>query len=78
VSYHDPFVPTLHSGRRYDYRLRSITLDAQSVAAADAVLIATDHTNVDYDFVVRHAQLVVDSRNATRNVRLGRGKIVLA
>jgi len=78
VSYHDPFVPTLHSGRRYDYRLRSITLDAQSVAAADAVLIATDHTNVDYDFVVRHAQLVVDSRNATRNVRLGREKIVLA
>ena len=78
VSYHDPFVPTLHSGRRYDYRLQSVTLDAQSVAAADAVLIATDHTTVDYDFVVRHAQLVVDSRNATRNVRLGREKIVLA
>jgi len=42
------------------------------------VLIATDHTTVDYAFVVRHARLVVDSRNATRNVREQREKIVLA
>ncbi len=78
LSYHDPFVPILRAGRRHDFRLTSVALDAATIAAADAVLIATDHTTVDYDFVVRHAQLVVDSRNATRNVRDGRERIVLA
>lgn len=78
VSYHDPFVPTLKAGRKHDFGLTSIVLDASALAAADAVLIATDHTTVDYDFVVRHARLVVDTRNATRGVREGREKIVLA
>ena len=78
ISYHDPFVPMLRPGRRHDYRLQSVALTPENVAAADAVLIATDHSTVDYETVVRHAQLVVDSRNATRNVRAGREKIVLA
>jgi len=78
VTYHDPFVPSLKSGRRYDFRLDSIALTAEALAAVDAVLIATDHSTIDYDFIVRHASLVVDSRNATRNVRDGRQKIVLA
>lgn len=78
LSYHDPYVPTLKPGRRHDFRLSSVALTAETVAAADAVLIATDHTTVDYDFVVQHARLVVDARNATRNVRHGREKIVLA
>ena len=78
VSYHDPFVPALRAGRRHDFGLRSVELDAATLSAADAVLIATDHSAVDYAFVVRHARLVVDSRNATRNVRTDREKIVLA
>ncbi|MDX2168824.1 MAG: nucleotide sugar dehydrogenase [Deltaproteobacteria bacterium] len=78
VTYHDPFVPALKPGRRHDFGLTSVPLDAATLAAADAVLIATDHTTVDYEFVVRHARLVVDTRNATRNVSEGRGKIVLA
>lgn len=78
VSYHDPFVPVLKPGRRHDFGLRSVSLTADTLAAADAVLIATDHTTVDYDLVVQHARLVVDARNATRHVRHGREKIVLA
>jgi UDP-N-acetyl-D-glucosamine dehydrogenase len=78
LSYHDPFVPVLRAGRRHDFGLASVPLEAETLAAVDAVLIATDHTTVDYDFVVRHARLVVDSRNATRNVRDGRERIVLA
>jgi UDP-N-acetyl-D-glucosamine dehydrogenase len=78
VRYHDPFVPVLRPGRRHDFGLRSVALDEATLSAADAVLIATDHTTVDYAFVVRHARLVVDSRNATRNVREQREKIVLA
>lgn len=78
VNYHDPFVPVMRAGRRHDFRMSSVPLDAATLAAADAVLIATDHTTIDYDFVVRHARLVVDSRNATRNVRDGRERIVMA
>jgi UDP-N-acetyl-D-glucosamine dehydrogenase len=77
-SYHDPFVPVLQRSRRYDFQLRSVPLTAEALAAADAVLIAADHTGVDYDFVVRHSRLVVDTRNATRHVREGRDRIVLA
>ncbi len=78
LSYHDPFVPVLRPSRRYDFQLRSVPLTAEGLAAADAVLIATDHSMIDYEFVVHHSRLVVDTRNATRNVREGREKIVLA
>ena len=39
------------------------------------MLIATDHSAYDYDFIVQHAKLVIDTRNATKNVRTGREKI---
>ena len=77
-TYHDPFVPQLQASRRYDFRLRSVPLTAETLAAADAVLIATDHSQFDYDFIVQHSQLVVDTRNATRDVPTDREKIVLA
>jgi UDP-N-acetyl-D-glucosamine dehydrogenase len=77
-TYHDPFVPVLQRSRRYDFQLRSVPLTPECLAAADAVLIAADHSAIDYDFVVRHSRLVVDTRNATRNVRSGRERIVLA
>ena len=45
---------------------------------ADAVLLLTDHDAFDYDRIVRLSQLVIDTRNATKNVRVNREKIVLA
>ena len=39
------------------------------------MLIATDHSAYDYDFIVRHARLVIDTRNATQERRDGREKI---
>ena len=42
----------------------------------DCVVIVADHTAYDYDWLVRHARLVVDTRNATRHVARGREKIV--
>ena len=77
-TYHDPYVPRLQASRRYDFQLHSVALTAEALAAADAVLIATDHSQFDYPFIVQHSRLVVDTRNATRNVRDGREKIVLA
>jgi UDP-N-acetyl-D-glucosamine dehydrogenase len=78
VSYHDPHVPRLGRGRHYEFELESVPLTAEALRAADAVLIVTDHSSVDYDHVVRHAAVVVDTRNATRDVREGREKVVKA
>jgi UDP-N-acetyl-D-glucosamine dehydrogenase len=55
--------------------MRSQELTAEFLASQDCVLIATDHSAYDYDFIVRHSTLVVDTRNATRAVRTGREKI---
>mgnify|MGYP001440938390 CR=1 FL=1 len=45
---------------------------------ADAAIIATDHNEYDYDFIVKHSKLVIDTRNAAKNVKKGRKKIVRA
>jgi UDP-N-acetyl-D-glucosamine dehydrogenase len=78
VSYHDPHVPRIGHGRHYHLDLESVPLTAEALYGVDAVLIVTDHSTVDYAFVVRHAPLVVDTRNATRDVTEDRHKIVKA
>jgi UDP-N-acetyl-D-glucosamine dehydrogenase len=61
VSYSDPYVPVLAED---GHEFRSVALDSKTVAAADCVMIVTDHTAVDYHMIKRHAKLVVDTRNA--------------
>jgi UDP-N-acetyl-D-glucosamine dehydrogenase len=61
VSYSDPHVPVFsEDGREF----RSVPLTPEAVAAADCVMIVTDHTAVDYRMIQRNAPLVVDTRNA--------------
>jgi UDP-N-acetyl-D-glucosamine dehydrogenase len=77
VEYHDPFCPRMKEMRRKPAHLlemKSVDLEA-GVARADAVVIVTDHDAVDYAKVVREAKLVIDTRNATRNVVSGRERI---
>jgi UDP-N-acetyl-D-glucosamine dehydrogenase len=78
VSYHDPFIPALPPMRHHSIRLESVPLSPEVLEAQDCVLICTDHSTFDWSLVVRHSQLVVDTRNATRSVIEGREKIVLA
>jgi UDP-N-acetyl-D-glucosamine dehydrogenase len=61
VSYHDPHVDDLP-----DAGLASVGLTPETLAAADCVVITTNHASVDLDLVVRHAPLIVDLRNAVR------------
>lgn len=76
LSYSDPHVPKLPSMRHYALpEMSSEPLTPEFLASQDAVLIATDHTAVDYHEVVRHAGLVIDTRNATADVSEGREKI---
>ena len=58
--------------------MMSVPLTPATLRKYDAVLISTDHTAYDYAEIVKHAQLVIDTRNATSNVRGGKRKIVKA
>jgi UDP-N-acetyl-D-glucosamine dehydrogenase len=66
VDYHDPFIPRIKPSREHADLTdrRSVPLNAKRITAADAVLIVTDHDNVDYAMIGKHARLVVDTRNA--------------
>lgn len=76
VSYSDPFIPKIPKMRKYQLPpLMSQELTAEFLAQQDCVIIATDHTQVDYQFVVSESALVVDTRNATRDVKLNRERI---
>ncbi|MEO8429906.1 MAG: nucleotide sugar dehydrogenase [Acidobacteriota bacterium] len=68
VTYHDPHVPKAPAMRSWPDLppMSSVPLDASSLGAADAVLIVTDHAQVDYDLVSRHAALVIDTRGVYR------------
>jgi UDP-N-acetyl-D-glucosamine dehydrogenase len=76
LTYNDPYVPKLPKMRHHDVPdMESSPLTPQFLADQDCVLIATDHSNYDYDFIVKHSRLVVDTRNATKQVKEGREKI---
>jgi len=76
LSYSDPHVPKLPQMRHHDVPdLSSEELTPEFLASQDCLLIATDHTRFDYEAIVRHGQLIVDTRNATRNVDDNREKI---
>jgi len=79
LSYSDPYISHLHKMRHYDFSLMSsVSLTEEVLKNQDVAVITTDHTNFDYQWIVDNAPLVVDTRNATRNVKRGRDKIVRA
>ncbi len=78
VDYNDPHVPHTHKQREHDLRLKSVPLTPARLRSFDAVVISTDHSAYDYAMIVKHARLVVDTRNATAKVKGGVGKIVRA
>ncbi|HZU10251.1 MAG TPA: UDP binding domain-containing protein, partial [Pseudacidobacterium sp.] len=66
VSYNDPFFPYVGRGRHYNLDMHCTPLD--DLSQFDCVLIATDHSDYDYERIVRESQLVVDTRNATKGI----------
>jgi UDP-N-acetyl-D-glucosamine dehydrogenase len=78
VDYNDPHIPTTHKQREHDLKLKSVPLTPANLKKYDVVLVSTDHTAYDYEMIVKHAKVVVDSRNATKNVKSNRGKIIKA
>jgi UDP-N-acetyl-D-glucosamine dehydrogenase len=83
VTYHDPYVPTVrddvdgHGEPGATPRIRhSVDLTPATLSAADVVVIITDHKSIDYQQLVDHANLIVDSRNATAKTRPSRARVV--
>jgi UDP-N-acetyl-D-glucosamine dehydrogenase len=70
VAYHDPYVPRSSGHREYPgMNLKSVPLTAKRLKGSDAVIIATDHSAFDYNWIARNAPLVVDTRNAVKRKR---------
>ena len=69
VIYNDPFIPKLPHLRHYKFPpLKSTPLSAEMLKKQDVVVISTDHTAYDYQWLVQHSRLVIDTRNAAKNV----------
>jgi UDP-N-acetyl-D-glucosamine dehydrogenase len=70
VHYNDPHIPRLPRMRRHPHLdMTSRPLTAETLQLMDCVLIVTDHSAYDWNWIVDHSRLVVDTRNATREIR---------
>jgi len=78
VDYNDPHVPATHKMRRHDLKMESVPITSETLRSYDCVLIATHHSAYDWQLVADHAPLIVDTRNAMKNVKGSRDHIVAA
>lgn len=79
VDYNDPFIPVLPKMRMYHVGPKeSVELTVENLQKYDCVLVSTDHSSYDWEFIIKNSKIVVDTRNATRNVLENRDKIVKA
>ena len=69
VDYNDPHIPIAPKMRKYRLNLQSIELTAENLGSYDCVVVATDHSVYEADFIAEHAQLVVDTRNLIKKRR---------
>jgi UDP-N-acetyl-D-glucosamine dehydrogenase len=73
VIYNDPFIPSIYED---SVKLKSTPINKRLLQSMDCVVIITDHTDYNYEWVVDSANLVVDTRNATKNVKNTKNNIV--
>jgi UDP-N-acetyl-D-glucosamine dehydrogenase len=73
VNFHDPYAKSVEV--REGVRQRVTPLSPANLRKADLAIIVTDHSVYDYETIVRHSKLVLDTRNATRSIRSGRSKV---
>ncbi|UJF25335.1 nucleotide sugar dehydrogenase [Suttonella sp. R2A3] len=66
VAYSDPHVPVFPKMREHSFELSSVALDATTIERYDAVVLATDHNKFDYELILKHAPLIIDSRGIYR------------
>lgn len=70
VEYHDPYIQAFSGLRHYPYlTMKSIMLTEKNLKKYDCTVIITDHSKYDYNWIVKNSTLIVDTRNATKNIK---------
>jgi UDP-N-acetyl-D-glucosamine dehydrogenase len=77
ILYHDPYIPSLPSFRKYSFKLKSSPLKESLLRRIDAAVVVTDHS-IDYQRVVKLVPLIIDTRNVTKGMDRYKKKIVKA
>jgi UDP-N-acetyl-D-glucosamine dehydrogenase len=78
LSYNDPWVPMLKKSRKYNFQMKSTPINPEMLGEMDAVVIIADHSAYDYAEIVKHSNLIIDTRNATSGIDGADDKIFLA
>jgi UDP-N-acetyl-D-glucosamine dehydrogenase len=78
VTYNDPHIPTLPPMRHYQIRLDSQPLTEEFLKVQDCVVVITAHSAYNFEWIARHAPLIVDTRNATGDLISPQARIVKA
>lgn len=78
VDYNDPYVPRSPKMRKHNVKKESVELTEENLSKYDCVLIATDHSCYDAEFIVKNSKLVIDTRNITGKKGIKSKKIVKA
>ncbi|MCA0424844.1 MAG: nucleotide sugar dehydrogenase [Proteobacteria bacterium] len=78
--YHDPYIPVIPPTREHANLTGrvSVPLDAKTLKSVDAILIATDHDDVDYELIVNSGKLVIDTRNACARLKRKADNVIKA
>jgi UDP-N-acetyl-D-glucosamine dehydrogenase len=71
ISYHDPYVKKVDSQN-------SLELNSRNIKKQDAIVITTDHSNVDYELLGKHAKLVIDTRNVMAKLKKPKARVLRA
>ena len=78
ADYHDPFIPVIGPSRQHGELAGRRSVGLERAGEYDMTLIVTDHDGIDWEALVAAAPLVIDTRNATRDVKANRDRIVKA
>lgn len=70
VDYNDPYISSFSGMRHYPHlSMDSINLTGRNLKKYDCVVIVTDHTQYDYQWIVKNSKIIVDTRNATKKLK---------
>jgi len=80
VDFYDPYVAVIPPTREHGELKgrKSVKLTAASIASYDAIIIATDHDDVDYKLIATHAKLVIDTRNVMERRKISNKRVIKA
>ena len=67
VDYSDPFVPVFPKLRKHNFELEHVPITRETLVSYDCVLLVTDHDQVDYEMVLEHAALIIDTRGVYKD-----------